>query len=109
MWRPRVRGVGRGDLLLVAALGLTLGVMNLTFYEALDRVPLGIAVTIEFVGPLGVAVGLSRPRLDFLWVAPAAGGLPLLAQPRRRGAVGPLRPGVRLVGAPGWGVYIPLP
>src|SRR3954452_23644464 len=63
IWRPRVRDVSRPDLWLVGQLGLGLGIMNLTFYEALDRVPLGIAVTIEFVGPLGVAVALSRRRL----------------------------------------------
>ena len=57
--------------------------MNLCFYEALDRIPLGIAVTFEFVGPLLVGLFGSRRRLDLVWVACAAAGV-LLADPARR-------------------------
>ena len=81
LWRPHVRGRDPHALRLVAAFGLALGLMNLTFYEALDRIPLGVAVTIEFAGPLGVAVFLSRRRLDLLWAALAAAGIVLLANP----------------------------
>ena len=77
LWRPALRPEAAGRD--VVALGVLLGVMNLTFYEALDRIPLGIAVTLEFVGPLTVAVLGSRRRLDLLWVALAAAGLVLLA------------------------------
>ena len=81
IWRPRVAGHARPDLRLAGAFGITLGLMNLCIYEAMDRIPLGIAVTIEFAGPLAVAVIGSRRALDLLWVALAAGGILLLADP----------------------------
>jgi inner membrane transporter RhtA len=81
LMRPRVRGRSAADLRLVALFGLTLGGMNLFFYEALDRIPLGVAVTIEFAGPLGVAVAASRRRLDLVWAALAAAGIVLLSNP----------------------------
>jgi inner membrane transporter RhtA len=81
LFRPRVRGRSAEDLRLVAVFGLTLGAMNLFFYEALDRIPLGVAVTIEFAGPLGVAVATSRSRLDLVWATLAAAGIILLSNP----------------------------
>jgi inner membrane transporter RhtA len=81
LFRPRVRGRSARDLRLVALFGLTLGGMNLCFYEALDRIPLGVAVTIEFAGPLAVAVVTSRRRLDLVWAALAAIGIVLLSNP----------------------------
>ena len=94
LWRPRPAAHTRTDLRLAAAFGVTLAGMNLAFYEALDRIPLGIAVTLEFVGPLGVAVAASRRALDVAWVALAAGGHPAACRfgrrvgGRRRGGVG---------------------
>jgi inner membrane transporter RhtA len=79
LWRPSLRGHSRRALRLVAVFGLVLACMNLAFYAALDRIPLGVAVTFEFVGPLGVAVAGSRRALDLLWVALAAIGILLLS------------------------------
>jgi inner membrane transporter RhtA len=79
IWRPPLRlgeGAARRDVVL---LGLVLAGMNLSFYVALDRIPLGIAVTLEFIGPLGVAIAGSRRRLDLLWVGLAAAGILLLS------------------------------
>jgi inner membrane transporter RhtA len=79
VWRPRLAGHEARELGLAVAFGLVLAGMNLAFYEALERIPLGVAVTFEFVGPLGVAVfGSRRPR-DLLWVVLAAAGIALLS------------------------------
>jgi inner membrane transporter RhtA len=79
LWRPALRGRSGADWRLIVSFGLALVAMNLSFYEALDRIPLGIAVTLEFVGPLGVAVVGSRRPLDLVWVALAASGILLLS------------------------------
>jgi inner membrane transporter RhtA len=78
IWRPRPREHTAPELRLAFLFGLALAFMNLTFYEALDRIHLGIAVTLEFVGPLGVALAGSRSRLDVLWAMLAAAGVALL-------------------------------
>lgn len=65
----------------VVVFGLALAAMNATFYEALDRIPLGVAVTAEFLGPLAVAIAGSRRRRDLLWVALAGAGVALLGSP----------------------------
>jgi inner membrane transporter RhtA len=65
----------------VVALGLALAFLNSFFYAAIDRIPLGLAVTIEFLGPLGVAVAGSRRARDFVWIVLAAAGVSLLGSP----------------------------
>jgi inner membrane transporter RhtA len=79
VWRPAVAGRSFADWRLIAVFGLCLAGMNLAFYESLDRIPLGIAVTFEFVGPLGVALASSRRPLDLAWVVLAGAGIVLLS------------------------------
>lgn len=69
----------RRDLAVPIAFGAVLGAMNVAFYEALARVPLGVAVTVEFVGPLAVTIGGSRRRSDVVWAGLAGAGVFLLA------------------------------
>jgi inner membrane transporter RhtA len=80
VWRPRLHGRARHELALAGVFGVVLALMNLSFYAAIDRIPLGIAVTIEFVGPLGVAIVGSRRPIDALWVVLAAAGIVALTQ-----------------------------
>jgi inner membrane transporter RhtA len=103
VWRPRLAAHTRRELRLAALFGLSLALMNLTFYEALDRIHLGIAVTLEFVGPLGVALAGSRTRLDVVWALLAAAGVALLG-----GVGGAQLTGVLLALAAGgfWAAYI---
>ena len=103
IWRPRLTG----DLSLAAAFGASLGLMNWTFYEAIARLPLGIAVTIEFAGPLSVAVVASRRPLDVLWVVLAAAGIWLLIGPTG-GSLDPLGVVFALIAAVCWAAYIHL-
>jgi inner membrane transporter RhtA len=88
----------------VVLFGAILAAVNLTFYEALDRLPLGIAVTLEFVGPLGVAVLGSRRRRDLLWVLLAAVGIVLLSD--GGGGIDALGAALALAAGAGWGLYI---
>jgi inner membrane transporter RhtA len=98
------------DAAVVAGFGLTLAVMNFSIYQAFARIPLGIAVTIEFLGPLAVAVASSRRLIDLLWVALAGAGVALLT---RAGApagvshrVGLVGLGFALLAAAAWAAYI---
>jgi inner membrane transporter RhtA len=85
VWRPSIRAtarLGRRAWLAIVGYGVVLGAMNLTFYLALAQAPLGIVVTIEFLGPLAVAIGGSRRLLDGLWALLAGGGVVLLTEAR---------------------------
>ncbi len=107
--RPDVGSWTPGHRRAVALLGLTLAVMNAAFYEAVSRLPLGAAITIEFLGPLGLAVALTRRRRDLVFVALALSGVVALAAGQHGAVDGPLDPwGVvaALVAAAFWAAYI---
>lgn len=76
--RPRVRGYSRRDLANVAAFGVALAGMNALIYEAIARIPLGVAVTLEVLGPLVLSVVAGRRPSSWLWAALAFGGVVLL-------------------------------
>ena len=102
--RPRLGGRTAADWRPALALGLALGAMNWAFYESFARIPLGVAVTIEFVGPLALAaVGSRRPR-DLVWVGLAALGIALFgAGPTKVDALGF---GLALLAGGCWALYI---
>ncbi len=91
-----------GPLLLF---GAVIAGMNLCFYEAIARIPLGITVTVEFVGPLAVAVATSRRLVDFLWIALAGAGVALLS-PEVGGALDPLGLAFAVIAGAGWGCFV---
>ena len=107
LWRPQLRGHSREALKSAALFGGTLAAMNLSFYAGLERVPLGIAVTLEFVGPLGVAIAASRRARDLVWVALAAGGIVLLS-PGLGDELDLLGAGLCLLAGGFWASYIVL-
>jgi inner membrane transporter RhtA len=105
LWRPRLGGRSTREIAAAVVFGLVLAGMNLSFYEAIHRIPLGIAVTIEFIGPLGVAIGGSRRWIDLLWVALAAGGIVALARGQTHG-LDALGAGLALLAGCLWAAYI---
>lgn len=104
IWRPSL-ALPRAARRDVAALGVALAGMNLAFYLALDRIPLGIAVTLEFAGPLAVAIVGSRRPKDLVWAGLAAAGLILLA-PVPGSGLDALGCAMALVAGGFWGLYI---
>jgi inner membrane transporter RhtA len=107
VWRPAFRGLrgpGARDVLLF---GVALAAMNTSFYLSLDRIPLGIAVTLEFVGPLGVAFAASRRRLDLVWATIAAVGI-LLLSPTPGTDLDALGAALALLAGAFWAAYIVL-
>jgi inner membrane transporter RhtA len=104
VWRPHLRGRSRADLLATVALGVALAGLSLSFYAALQRIPLGVAMTLEFAGPLGIALVASRSRLDLLWGVLAAAGILVLSP--LGGTVDPLGAALALLGGAFWAAYM---
>ncbi|MFI9305026.1 EamA family transporter [Streptomyces triculaminicus] len=105
--RPRLRGYSRADWAVAGAFGLALGGMNILFYQAIDRIPLGAAVTLEVLGPLLLSVVASRRVAGLLWAALALAGVFLLG----RGGFGELNAGgvaFALGAGAMWAAYIVL-
>jgi inner membrane transporter RhtA len=78
IFRPPLRSLTRSQWQAVIPFGVALGTMNMSFYLSIARIPLGLAVALEFTGPLAVAVLGSRRAKDFLWVMLAAIGIVLI-------------------------------
>src|ERR1051325_117034 len=104
-FRPNLRGTTAAQWRAVIPYGLVLGTMNIVFYMSLSRIPLGVAVTVEFVGPLAVAVFGSRRAVDMAWVVLAAAGIGLIA-PWSGGGADPLGVLFALAAGVCWHAYI---
>jgi inner membrane transporter RhtA len=101
--RPRLRGRDRRDILLGVAFGVVLAAMNALFYLSLDRIPLGVAVTFEFLGPLSLAIAGSRRALDAVWAGLAGLGVALLTGGGRLNVTGVL---FAIAAGACWAAYI---
>lgn len=105
VWRPKLRGHSRANYVAAASFGVVVASMNSAFYAALERLPLGIVVTIAFLGPLSVALLGSRRLLDALWAVLAGLGL-LLLTPAVGTSIDALGVGLAMVGGACWATYI---
>jgi inner membrane transporter RhtA len=106
VFRPPLHRFTSAQWRAVVPYGVTIGVMNLLFYQALVRIPLGLAVTLEFVGPLGVAIAGSRRAIDVIWILLAAIGIVLIAPWQAGSAIDPLGVALALVTGGCWAAYI---
>lgn len=106
VFRPAVHRFTVAQWRAVVPYGITIGVMNLLFYEALVRIPLGLAVALEFVGPLAVAIVGSRRALDVVWVGLAMAGIALIAPFQADDAVDPVGVTYALLTGACWAAYI---
>lgn len=103
--RPRLRGLSWRELRWPVLLGVDTGVMTLTFLAAIDRIPLGTAVAIEFLGPLTVAVVRSRDRRALVWPLLALVGVVVLTEPWS-GSIDVVGVLYAVAAGTGWGIYI---
>jgi inner membrane transporter RhtA len=107
VWRPWRGGLSRAEARAVLAYGLALGGMNLLFYLSLSTLPLGLAVTLEFAGPLTLAAAGSRRARDLIWIGLAALGILTLLRPgRESGAIDPRGALFALAAGGCWALYI---
>lgn len=104
--RPRLRGHHRSDWLAVAAFGVALAGMNALIYQAIERIPLGVAVTVEVLGPLVLSVVTGRRASSLLWAALALGGVVLLARGGVDGGLDLAGVGFAAGAAAMWAAYI---
>ncbi|MEV0718811.1 EamA family transporter, partial [Asanoa sp. NPDC050611] len=105
--RPRLVGYGRGDWALVGAFGVALAGMNTLFYQAIDRIPLGVAVTLEVLGPLALSVVSGRRAASWAWAGLALAGVGLLGR-TGLGRLDPTGVAFALGAAAAWAAYIAL-
>ena len=106
VWRPWRRSLSARDAGWIALYGISLGLMNVLFYLAIARLPLGPAVAIEFAGPLAIALIASRRMSDFLWIGVAVLGLGLLLPVASTSSLDPLGVVLALGAALAWALYI---
>jgi inner membrane transporter RhtA len=105
LWRPKLTGLGRTAYTYAILYGVNNAFMMLSFYAAIDRIPLAITVAIAFVGPLAVAVAGSRRARDLLWVALAGVGIVLLS-PLTNTNLDPVGVALAFLSALTWATYI---
>ncbi|MEU3278476.1 EamA family transporter [Streptomyces antibioticus] len=104
--RPRVRGHSRTDWGTVIVFGITMAAMNGLFYQSVDRIPLGTAVTLEVLGPLALSVAVSRRAVNLIWAGLALAGVFLLGGGGGFGGLDPLGVAFALSAGGMWAAYI---
>jgi len=103
--RPPLRSIRRHDVPAIVGLGVTTGLQTIVFLAAIDRIPLGTAVAVEFLGPLTIAAVRSHSRRALIWPAMALAGVVVLTQPWH-GGIDPAGLGFAALAAAGWATYI---
>lgn len=106
VWRPWRMRLGWRDARTIALYGISMGCMNFFFYWSLRYIPLGIAVALEFTGPLGLAMLASRRPLDFLWILLAVLGLLALLPAAGAAPLSPMGVSCALLAGVCWALYI---
>lgn len=108
IYKPNLKTTTKPEWKLIFWYGLVLGAMNTSFYLALSRIPLGLAVTLEFIGPLLLAISTSKKAADFLWALLAAAGIALIAPWSPESNIDLLGAALALLAGAFWAAYIVL-